>query len=1012
MYQDIINFINNYIKTNGQGEITGSRLNQALNMLANYYGFDGVTVTTLPAGSEATATVTNRTLNLGIPAGQDGRDGMDGMDATNPFKGWWPDLATLKANVTAMEGDAAYVKDASPATTWSIYIYDSTASTDNYWADSGTDVDTSNVQTFASGQEVNEVSIVDGFESDSTMAVPTAKSVKILNDRTFNDFVDVDNSHFYKNGTISTSGSYISNTSAKIYRYAVKQGQTLVFYCSDGSTAYAALSYSQQADPSSFLMIMMYITGGNYYSYTAPNDGYVFVLLQTGATGKIWYVNPQEPELNRFGVGNYGYGENAIKDYVGSDVTNTTLWGSGFFTSTGGITSGSGYHYSKGYIRVQQGSYIQAGMTLSGNARICYYKEDKTFLSAVSTGNATASTLRTIPENAYYMRFCMSNTDTSRLSWVYQNELFVVDVPEINQLNARVDSINTTLSTVNKAIDNNLLNESNKIDGWRITADGSTFDNSNYGQPNIRYIVPVDNSANLLHIKVKFQFTRSLNSGSNGDQVLLLVGDSSSYQLSVRQYLTNYDNNAYILNRKQYFIVKSGGNIVGELACTNTEFKQCGDTIAYTLEYKGTEYSTMTGYKLKLNTGSIQVVDGSSNVVEEIAIDTDELLSSVIDKVNTNSNYLRAVPYEVAGLKYVDCTTYSTGIPLCVSSSSSRPWMFYKNHDTSWHELEVVLDYTAMKTYTNIDGATIVANISTVTTSKSVYIGRQVSSATFIYSMVPVLFRDLHIGYDWEDAEVITYPNNISGTLTRLISNDSPYLIIYEGHGMQVAMNKDMPTGQQSYMDVSTDALRTIFEYAASKGFKPVSWKDIIDWKLNGKKLPKRCYTIMFDDFQIDNYMKLAKRIPFEQYNVKPGLAIITGSNGTTRSRSEQVTIDGQTWTLGEVFDAIIKAGWYPCSHTRDHVNIGNNVKDMELLDFAKTCIYSCDKIGIYDNIIVNPEGGTSNFKALLFRVSGFKLGVIVSVNGYNCKASLEFRLIRNEIGSRKALSDILAQIV
>lgn len=84
-------------------------------------------------------------------------NGADGQDAVNPFKGWWPDLATLKAAVTATPGDSAYVKDASPATTWSIYVYDSTASTDNYWADSGTDADTSNVQTFASGEEVNEV---------------------------------------------------------------------------------------------------------------------------------------------------------------------------------------------------------------------------------------------------------------------------------------------------------------------------------------------------------------------------------------------------------------------------------------------------------------------------------------------------------------------------------------------------------------------------------------------------------------------------------------------------------------------------------------------------------------------------------------------------------------------------------------------------------------------------------------------------------------------------------------
>lgn len=107
------------------------------------------------ASAEITGTSPNQVLNLTLPRGQQGVPGQDGADAVNPFKGWWPDLATLKAAHTAIAGDSAYVKDASPATTWSIYVYDSTASSDNYWADSGLDADTSNVQTFASGEEVN-----------------------------------------------------------------------------------------------------------------------------------------------------------------------------------------------------------------------------------------------------------------------------------------------------------------------------------------------------------------------------------------------------------------------------------------------------------------------------------------------------------------------------------------------------------------------------------------------------------------------------------------------------------------------------------------------------------------------------------------------------------------------------------------------------------------------------------------------------------------------------------------
>lgn len=196
-YQEIKAFINTYIVQNGVNAITGSQLNTALNALADYYGFDSVTVTTLPAGSDATVNVQGRTLELGIPKGadgedgRDGRDGRDGLDAVNPFKGWFNSLADLKASYTASVGDSAYVKDASPATTWSIYIYDSTASSDNYWGDSGIDADTSNVQTFASGEEVNETYIDDThLVNPAEGALPKAEDVKVLKDELYGYFDD------------------------------------------------------------------------------------------------------------------------------------------------------------------------------------------------------------------------------------------------------------------------------------------------------------------------------------------------------------------------------------------------------------------------------------------------------------------------------------------------------------------------------------------------------------------------------------------------------------------------------------------------------------------------------------------------------------------------------------------------------------------------------------------------------------------------------------------------------
>ena len=192
-YQQIKSFINTYIVQNGVNAITGSQLNTALNELADYKGFDSVVVTTLPAGSDATATVQGMTLVLGIPKGADGRDGIDGQDAVNPFKGWFDanitgevgskvtdDTANLPANPVV--GDYAYVKTldisgTAPSQTEIpiVKIYECTAI--GTWNDSGRTADTSNVQTFASGQEVNEVSI-----DDTNLENPPANSVAKASD--------------------------------------------------------------------------------------------------------------------------------------------------------------------------------------------------------------------------------------------------------------------------------------------------------------------------------------------------------------------------------------------------------------------------------------------------------------------------------------------------------------------------------------------------------------------------------------------------------------------------------------------------------------------------------------------------------------------------------------------------------------------------------------------------------------------------------------------------------------
>ena len=162
-HQEIKNFINTYIVTNGVGAITAARLNTILNELADYKGFDAVVVTTLPAGSDATATVQGMTLVLGIPRGA------DGQDAVNPFKGWY---TTDNIPTTGQEGDYCNVSDTSvtpPIVT--IYRWDDNQ---DAFVDTGEVPDTATGETFASGETLQEVAIDNShLENPVNTADPT-----------------------------------------------------------------------------------------------------------------------------------------------------------------------------------------------------------------------------------------------------------------------------------------------------------------------------------------------------------------------------------------------------------------------------------------------------------------------------------------------------------------------------------------------------------------------------------------------------------------------------------------------------------------------------------------------------------------------------------------------------------------------------------------------------------------------------------------------------------------------
>lgn len=88
------------------------------------------------------------------------------------FKGWYASSSALPANPVV--GDYAYVKGASSTDPAAIYECITAGS----WSDSGRTADTSNVQTFASGEEVNEVSIINNIKTGGFSNILSAEALK------------------------------------------------------------------------------------------------------------------------------------------------------------------------------------------------------------------------------------------------------------------------------------------------------------------------------------------------------------------------------------------------------------------------------------------------------------------------------------------------------------------------------------------------------------------------------------------------------------------------------------------------------------------------------------------------------------------------------------------------------------------------------------------------------------------------------------------------------------------
>lgn len=250
------------------------------------------------------------------------------------FKGWWPDLDTLKAAVTAEPGDYAYVADESPATTTSIYVYDANAEADNYWADSGRDVDTSNVQSFLTGEQVNQTGIYGTPQFGSTGLVSSGGMKNSILDIITSDSTGYAKEILSQDGNIKyDDGSEVASGYKRSDKIKVKEGNTIILKTKVSNTVASLAAYtssdvylqSESIKGSNSLTTSTYIvpSGVDYIRISChPNDVDSFELKIFG--------NIVDLERNI----------NLLMKYYPASVTEET----GYLINKSGVkTSNSGY---------------------------------------------------------------------------------------------------------------------------------------------------------------------------------------------------------------------------------------------------------------------------------------------------------------------------------------------------------------------------------------------------------------------------------------------------------------------------------------------------------------------------------------------------------------------------------------------------------------------------------------------------------------------------------------------
>ena len=520
---------------------------------------------------------------------------------------------------------------------------------------------------------------------------------------------------------------------------------------------------------------------------------------------------------------------------------------------------------------------------------------------------------------------------------------------------------------------------------------GDTEDESVKGTDVAKYIFNLSLGERAFNIRFKFRITENIYNEQK-NCVIAYLGQTpivSAFPQKLVQHTTQVTYGGQ--DKTMYWPTLKGGIAMGQnlsLQYSALNNNNLG-LFAFYIKYIGTSQDVTIE-----NNGSAFVVkiDGVATTYSYVDYPT---IPALYDALK-NTTDIEVACGSIEGRNCTELAIFDESklVSLCYTRTDGNPNSSIEEY---WDSAPFFIPYAVDESWHQVEVVKIQDNVYSVCDGNTHNIG-SISNVLTLGGECGVLFKDLEVCCKTEsDAEI---------TDVGVISGASPNILIFEGHDMDTRPTYQIPNPSTS-LATTPDRLQHLFGYLKSRGYIPISIKDIADYYDGSKALPKRYFVPIFDDYEFENCMERKNRSVFTSFGVKPVLAIITGY-----SSSHTITHNGDTISIQEASNICKIYDFYLVSHTRNHRSC-TSIKPSEYLNELIKDINDGDIKGVDNSMLVYPFGDSNAYLTDTLKWLGYKLGIQVAPDSsFNKKARRRYSLMRHEIGLRVSLQEIINKII